>query len=84
MKVYLYLWITLLIPVFVSAKEKIKVACVGNSVTYGYLLPEREKNAYPVQLQKLLGENYIVKNFGKSGATLLKLSLIHISEPTRP
>lgn len=73
MKVYLYLWITLLIPVFVSAKEKIKVACVGNSVTYGYLLPEREKNAYPAQLQKLLGENYIVKNFGKSGATLLKM-----------
>ena len=73
MKVYLYLWITLLIPVLVSAKEKIKVACVGNSVTYGYLLPEREKNAYPVQLQKLLGENYIVKNFGKSGATLLKM-----------
>lgn len=72
MKLYVCLWVSLLIPLFASAKEKIKVACVGNSVTYGYLLPEREKNAYPARLQKLLGENYVVKNFGKSGATLLK------------
>lgn len=72
MKLYVCLWVSLLIPLFASAKEKIKVACVGNSVTYGYLLPDREKNAYPARLQKLLGENYVVKNFGKSGATLLK------------
>ena len=72
MKIYICLWTALLLPVFAFAKEKIKIACVGNSVTYGYLLPEREKNAYPAQLQKLLGENYVVKNFGKSGATLLK------------
>ena len=51
--------------------EKIKVACIGNSVTFGYLLPEREVNAYPFQLQKMLGEDYEVGNFGKSGATLL-------------
>ena len=51
--------------------EKIKVACIGNSVTFGYLLPDREKNAYPFQLQKMLGEDYEVGNFGKSGATLL-------------
>lgn len=54
-----------------QAKDKIKVACVGNSVTYGYLLPDREKNAYPSQLQNLLGKNYDVQNFGKSGSTLL-------------
>lgn len=51
--------------------QKIKVACVGNSVTYGYLLPDREQYAYPAQLEKMLGENYEVGNFGKSGATLL-------------
>lgn len=51
--------------------QKVKVACVGNSVTYGYLLPEREKNCYPAQLSRLLGEGYEVVNFGKSGATLL-------------
>lgn len=53
------------------AQEKIRVACVGNSVTYGYLLPDREYNAYPFQLQRLLGDKYEVRNFGKSGATLL-------------
>ncbi len=53
------------------AQKKVKVACVGNSITYGYLLPERETNAYPSKLQKMLGEGYEVGNFGKSGATLL-------------
>lgn len=49
----------------------VKVACVGNSITYGYLLPDREVNAYPSQLQRMLGNGYEVKNFGHSGATLL-------------
>lgn len=64
--------LTLLIIVSLSVyAEKIKVACIGNSVTYGYLLPDREVNAYPFQLQKMLGNDYEVGNFGKSGATLL-------------
>ncbi|MEG2791940.1 MAG: sialate O-acetylesterase, partial [Odoribacter sp.] len=50
--------------------QKIKVACVGNSVTYGYLIPNREKDCYPAQLARMLGEGYEVVNFGKSGATL--------------
>lgn len=53
------------------AKDKVKVACVGNSVTYGYLVENRETNSYPAQLQRMLGEDYEVMNFGKSGATLL-------------
>lgn len=53
------------------AQKKIRVACVGNSITYGYTLPDRETNAYPSKLQKMLGEGYEVGNFGKSGATLL-------------
>lgn len=55
----------------VHAQKKIRVACVGNSITYGYTLPDREKNAYPFKLQKMLGEGYEVGNFGKSSATLL-------------
>ena len=54
-----------------ATNSKIKVACVGNSVTYGYLVPDREKNCYPAQLQHMLGDGYEVQNFGKSGATLL-------------
>lgn len=48
------------------AQKKIKVACIGNSVTYGYLLSDRERNAYPSQLQQMLGEGYEVRNFGKT------------------
>lgn len=53
------------------SQQKIKVACVGNSITYGAFIPNREKNSYPAQLQQYLGENYQVKNFGVSGSTLL-------------
>lgn len=49
-----------------------KVACIGNSVTYGYCVENRETNAYPAQLQQLLGSEYEVQNFGKSGSTLLR------------
>lgn len=67
----LCLIIVLLLPLLLKA-QPMKVACVGNSVTFGYGLENPEKESYPVQLQQLLGENYLVKNFGKSGATLLR------------
>lgn len=54
-----------------AQQHRIKVACIGNSITYGYGLPDRATQSYPVQLQKMLGESYQVENFGKSGATLL-------------
>ena len=50
----------------------VKVACVGNSITYGMKLENRERDSYPAQLQELLGSAYEVGNFGKSGATLLR------------
>lgn len=48
------------------------MACIGNSVTYGYGIADREKHAYPAQLQHLIGSTYEVANFGLSGATLLR------------
>ena len=54
-----------------TAKDKVKVACVGNSVTFGYGLNNREQTCYPAVLQRLLGTNYDVRNFGHSGTTLL-------------
>jgi len=55
-----------------SNAQKIKIACVGNSVTYGAGIKERAINSFPAQLQNLLGNSYNVQNFGFSGATLLK------------
>lgn len=51
--------------------QQIKVACIGNSITYGTGIKDREHFSYPVQLQKMLGDKYLVGNFGKPGATLL-------------
>lgn len=66
-------WSTLLVlcTAFVLAKEPVKVVCVGNSITYGLGIENRERDSYPARLQQLLGESYVVGNFGKSGATLL-------------
>lgn len=70
MKRYILL-LFLTLPLFLVAEEKIKVACIGNSVTYGYGHKNPSETSYPSQLQKMLGINYEVRNFGHSGATLL-------------
>lgn len=54
-----------------GAQEKTRVACIGNSVTFGYGHSNPAETSYPTQLGRLLGERYLVGNFGKSGATLL-------------
>lgn len=54
------------------ATKPVKVACVGNSITYGSGIQNRELNSYPAQLQVYLGEGYKVKNFGVSATTLLE------------
>ena len=52
------------------AAEPIKVACVGDSITQGS--GAQKGKSYPSQLQGLLGDGYLVGNFGVSGRTLLK------------
>ncbi len=49
-----------------------KVACVGDSITYGSGTSDRDSCSYPAVLQRMLGEGYTVGNFGKPGATLLR------------
>lgn len=53
------------------ASEPIRVAAVGNSITYGAGVEHRETNSYPAQLQRVLGAGYEVKNFGVSATTLM-------------
>ena len=55
-----------------AQNREIKVACVGNSITYGSGIANREQLSYPAQLQNWLGGDYVVRNFGVSGATMLK------------
>lgn len=62
---------SLFVCLSINATETIKVACVGNSITYGIGVKDREKDSYPAVLQRMLGDEYIVGSFGKPGATLL-------------
>lgn len=48
-----YLILTLIFLLCIAdlaAQKPVKIACVGNSITYGAGIINREKNCYPVQL----------------------------------
>ena len=48
-----------------------KVACIGNSITYGSGIKNKLRDSYPSVLGQMLGKDYQVCNFGVSGSTLL-------------
>ena len=48
---------------------KTKVACIGDSLTRGYLLEDAQ--SYPAQLQQLLGAQYEVRNFGHTASYVI-------------
>lgn len=52
------------------------IACIGNSITYGYGLEFRNIHCYPAQLQKQLGVDYSVTNLGVNGASIQKTAEI--------
>ena len=54
-----------------ASAQKIRIACVGNSITAGAKLNDPPKESYPAQLQRLLGDQYDVFNFGVSGKTVV-------------
>ena len=67
-------------PFTASAVYKVKIACIGDSITDGGFIPGYgypdgqgldDPRCYPKQLEAALGENYEVKNFGDSGRTLM-------------
>ena len=46
-----------------------KIACVGDSITYGFGVSDYGNKNYPKQLDTLLGDGFCVNNYGHSGAT---------------
>lgn len=59
---------------------KIKVACVGNSITAGAGIKNRDKDSYPMMLGQMLGKEYEVRNFGVSGRTMIQKSNSYMKE----
>lgn len=72
-KIFLLLSVFLCIGTSVAQEtEKIKIACIGNSITYGSGIKDRAKDSYPSVLNRLLGtDKYDVRNYGVGARTLL-------------
>ena len=47
-----------------------RIACVGDSLTWGFSLPDPWQQSYPAQLQERLGADFAVRNFGCNGASV--------------
>lgn len=60
-----------IIPALAPAPAGIRVACVGDSITWGFGLVTWLQS-YPVVLDGYLGPGWEVGNFGKNSATLLR------------
>ena len=54
-----------------SPTPVIRVACVGDSITYGSGTSNPKTQSYPAQLSRLLGSGYLVGDYGVGGATLM-------------
>ena len=53
----------------IAAQAKHRVACVGDSITFGYL-SSGPASTYPSQLQEILGDGFEVVNLGENGVTM--------------
>ena len=54
-----------------AAQNPIRVACIGDSITYGDKLAERDVQSYPAVLERLSQGRFAVGNFGANGTTAL-------------
>jgi len=64
--------ITILAVAVFSVSAQVKIACIGNSITYGYGLSDTSKR-YPTVLRQLLGTTqYTVLNCGVNSLTMSK------------
>jgi len=70
MKKILVLLLCATLSIDISARVPVRIACVGDSITYGAYIDDRERFCYPIVLQELMGEAYEVRNFGISGRVM--------------
>ena len=60
----------ILLVLRLTCPSQTRIACVGDSITYGATIRDKSRDSYPAQLGTMLGRKYSVKNFGASGYTL--------------
>jgi lysophospholipase L1-like esterase len=71
MKKFLLCIFLLIFTLNLQAADTIRVACIGNSITYGSGIQNRDTESYPAVLGRMLGPGYEVRNFGLGGRTLM-------------
>ncbi len=49
----------------------VRISCVGASITEGYGTKDPKTDSYPGALERLLGNGYVVGNYGRAGCTML-------------
>jgi len=70
--VFFVMFCYVLFFLFVGCKnDTMRIVCVGDSITYGATIYDRENKSYPAVLGRLLGGECDVQNFRHNGATLL-------------
>lgn len=57
-----------------TSEPKIRLTCIGDSITEGAGVKDLSKHSYPSVLSAKLGEKYEVLNCGQGGATMLQMS----------
>ena len=72
MRIYSLTALVLLAASALAGTDTTRVVCVGNSITEGYNAASTVLDAYPIQAGVMLGRNWIIKNSGVSGRTLLR------------
>jgi acyl-CoA thioesterase-1 len=55
-----------------ESRPRTRIACLGDSITFGSTLADPKTQSYPARLAELLGGAYEVRGFGVRGATLLR------------
>lgn len=72
-KIYHKWGLLILLFLFVAeVQAHTRVACVGASITEGAFIQDKKHFSFPGQLQNLLGDEYVVDNWGIGGTTMIK------------
>ena len=61
----------LLMTSLACAQTPRRVACAGDSITFGDKIPDRATQSYPAVLERLSNGRFLTGNFGVNGATAL-------------
>ena len=60
------------LTLLLTSSSPVRVACIGDSITYGSGIEDKAHDSYPAVLGSLLGEGYEVVNYGVSAREMIR------------